>query len=394
MTSYCAGGGEFGDIAVLMSTVDCHVAAYVASAYAGLFGQSGSMLPALVGALTIYVALYGYRLLSGGGILASDLVKRFIALGFVLAFATNWPAYQTVFVNTITGGAEEIAGMMSEATAGRATSSVSIAGGLDAAIDEMTRLAGNWSRQTPLDAALPAPGAPAPPVQSSPAAISAANMLWISATLFGVASAGALVVIKASLAFLLALGPVFLMLGVFPGTRGLFEGWLRTIVAGSLALAFTLLATSGALAIIAPILAEIAGEQALGVNNVEPVFALTIACVVFAMLVRQIVATTARLTAAWRLPGGEREGALAARDAAPAPTASSASVGDARIVDLVASIGRPDHALPARAAIAASQSSAPFDGRDASDPRADIRRAPRAYRGFGSSGRRIARGLS
>ncbi len=391
MTAYCAGGGEFSGIAALMATVDCHVAAYIASAYAGLFGQTGSMIPALVGALTIYVALYGYRLLSGGGVLASDLVKRFITLGFVLAFATNWPAYQTVFVNTITGGAEEIAGMMSQATTGRAISSASIADSLDAAIDEMTGLASNWSRRTPLDAAS---AGPASPVQSSPAAVSAANMLWISAVLFGVGSAGVLVVIKASLAFLLALGPVFLMLGVFPGTRGLFEGWLRTIVAGSLALAFTLLATSGALAIIAPMIAEIAGEQALGVNNVEPVFALTIACVVFAMLVRQIVSTTARLTAAWRLPESGREGATAERDPAPVTTASSAIAGDPRIVELVAAVGRQDHALPARAAVAAALSSASHGGVDATDPRADIRRAPRAYRGFGSSGRRNARGLS
>lgn len=394
MTSYCAGGGELSDIAVLMATVDCHVAAYIASAYAGLFGQSGSMIPALVGALTIYVALYGYRLLSGGGVLASDLVKRFIALGFVLAFATNWPAYQTVFVGAITGGAEEIAGMMSQATTGRTTSSASIADSLDAAIDDMTELAGNWSRRTPLDAAATPPGAPAPPVQSSPAAVSAANMLWISAVLFGVASAGVLVVIKASLAFLLALGPAFLMLGVFPGTRGLFEGWLRTIVAGAFALAFTLLATAGALAIIAPMIAEIADAQAQGVNNVEPVFALAIACVVFAMLVRQIVSTTARLTAAWRLPDGGRENAAAERDTAPAPTVSPSIAGDPRIVDLVASIGRPDHALPARAAVAASLASPPHGGPDAADPRADMRRAARAYRGFGSSGGRIARGLS
>jgi type IV secretion system protein VirB6 len=311
----------------------------------------------------------------------------------VLAFATNWPANQTVFVNTITGGAEEIAGMMSQATTGRATSSASIADSLDAAIDEMTDLASNWSRRTPLDAASEAPGAPAP-VQSSPAAISAANMLWISAVLFGVGSAGVLVVIKTTLAFLLALGPVFLMLGVFPGTRGLFEGWLRTIVAGSLALAFTLLATAGALAIIAPMIAEIAGEQALGVNNVEPVFALTIACVVFAMLVRQIVATTARLTAAWRLPESGRESAMAERDPAPATIASSALAGDPRIFELVAAVGRQDHGLPARAAVAAALSSASHGGVDDADPRADIRRAPRAYRGFGSSGRRIARGLS
>ncbi len=399
MTQLCSAA-DISDIAALMATVDCQTAAYVESAYRGLFGDSGALTAALAGGLTIYVAIYGYRLIAGaGGATIPDLFRRFIAIGFILAFATNWPAYQTVFVSTITGGAEEVAQLMSVATTGRAETSQSVAEKLDEAIEEITVLADNWSRKTPLDAATINPAAPPdqgaatpplfqPPPQSAPG--SAVTMLWISAMLLGVASAGVIVITKIMLSFLLALGPAFLMLSLFSGARGLFEGWLRTIVAAAFVLVFTLLSTAGALSAIAPMVAGIADEQAIGVNNARSVFALLIACVVFALLIHQIISATARLTAGWRLP--ERTHAGASRELHDAEASQRpAALHDTRITDIVASVSRNgEEASRPRSAITPAYSAASEDFGQAHA--GDVRRAARAYRGFGSARLRAAGG--
>jgi type IV secretion system protein VirB6 len=396
---------RYDSIAALMATIDCHVAAYVARAYQGLFGENGWLTSALVGGLTIYVAIYGYRLIMGGGATVPDLMRRFIAMGFVIAFSSNWPAYQTAFVNTIVGGAEEVAGLMSVATTGRAATSASVAENLDSVVSAMTGLATHWGQRTPLGAqtvqtfsedaegASTPPSAQPAPAQPTPAGLSAPTMLWISALLLGVASAGVIVVTKITLGFLLALGPAFILFALFPGTRGLFEGWLRSILGGAFVLVFALLASAGALAVLAPMTEDIARNQMLGDNSAGPVFALAVASIVFAMLIRQVIASTTRLVSAWRLP--ERIAARRSDDAsAAANPREQASLADSRIVEMVASVSRSatDGGGPSRASTISAAATPAQVETDASGNGPDIRRASRAYRGFGSTGPRIARG--
>ncbi len=390
MTLACPSLDDLSDIGALMVSVDCQSAAYVASAYEGLFGTGGGLAQVLAGALTIYVAFYGYRLIIGAGsATAPDLVRRLAVIGAILALSSNWPAYQTLFVDTVTGGAEELAGMMSAATTGRPASSASIAGEIDVAVSEMTRLATEWSRKPPIDARDPSEVAVQPPL--APAGVSAVNMLWLSAILLGVSSAGVIVITKITLAFLLAIGPLFLMLALFPAARGLFEGWLRTIAAGAFVLVFTILATGGALSVVAPIIGAIARDQAQGINDAGAVFTLLIACIVFAMLVRQVLTTTARLTAAWRLPfASTREHATsrAQDDAAARPGAPFAN---ARVTELVASVSREasQSTKPRTLGAAAAAATTPFE---AGADNSATRRAARAYRGFGASRLRAAGG--
>lgn len=393
MTIACPSLDNLSDIGALMVSVDCQSAAFVASAYEGLFGTGGGLAQALAGALTIYVAFYGYRLIVGAGsATAPDLVRRLAVIGVILALSSNWPAYQTLFVNTVTGGAEEIAGMMSSATTGRAASSASIAAEIDIAVDELTRLATEWSRKTPAPGAATVPDSPVAidrPV--GPAGVSAVNMLWLSAILLGVGSAGVIIITKITLAFLLALGPLFLTLALFRASRGLFEGWLRTIVAGAFVLVFSILATGGALSVVAPIIAAIARDQAAGVNDVGAVFTLLIACIIFAMLIRQVLTTTARLTAAWRIPF-LADDKVAASSGDPEPERRAGQVfANERIAGLVASVSQgADTQTPSRMIVAGAAAAAA--GFEKEPDSAATRRAARAYRGFGSTRVRAAGG--
>lgn len=390
MTIACPSLDDLSDIGALMVSVDCQSAAYVASAYEGLFGTGGGFAQALAGALTIYVAFYGYRLIIGAGsATAPDLVRRLAVIGAILALSSNWPAYQTLFVNTVTGGAEDIAAMMSSATTGRPATSASIAAEIDIAVDEITRLATEWSRRTPGPAAAP-DSAVAIDRPAGPAGVSAVNMLWLSAILLGIGSAGVIVITKITLAFLLALGPLFLTLALFRTSRGLFEGWLRTIVAGAFVLVFTILATGGALSVVAPIIAAIARDQAAGVNDVGSVFTLLIASIIFAMLVRQVLTTTARLTAAWRLPFLAEEKTAAAGNGPDPVRRSEPAFANERIAGLVASVSQTAETQTAPRTIVATAAAAAALEKEPASPA--HRSAARAYRGFGSSRVRAAGG--
>jgi hypothetical protein len=59
---------------------------------------------------------------------------------------------------------------------------------------------------------------------------SPAGLLNLSALMLLLGTVGVLIVARLALAALLALGPVFIILALFKGTRGLFEGWLKTAV--------------------------------------------------------------------------------------------------------------------------------------------------------------------
>ncbi len=52
---------------------------------------------------------------------------------------------------------------------------------------------------------------------------------------------GLLVTARIGLALLLALGPIFVVLALFDGTRGLFTGWLKGLVMLALAPLFAVL---------------------------------------------------------------------------------------------------------------------------------------------------------
>jgi type IV secretion system protein VirB6 len=340
----------------------------------------------------------------------SGLSKRIFALGAVVAFASNWAAYQTVVVNFVYGGAEQLASVLAGVAHGPTTSvTPGIVARLDAVFEAITDLASNWSYKTPLDQAQPPPTVenfaeaatnptlpPAANAQAqppTPGATSAINMLWFSAMALALGSAGVLVITKILLGFLLALGPVFILLALFPATRGLFEGWLRAVAANAFTPVFALLGTAGALGVVEPIIQSIALDQQNGITDVEPVFVLAMASLIFGMLMAMALATTAKLASAWRLPIGGQEKAPVAIDA---PSAAALAPGaNARIQEIVAAAANGASAAPVsapddRRSIGSQIVLAPAleDRRESED---FARRTPRrAYRGFGAA--RLSRG--
>ena len=231
-----------------MRAVDCRTGEGTQLAFGRLFGDHGALLPALTGLLTLYVALFAIGMLTGRTRLgAASLTPRMLTLGMVLTFATSWLAYQHVVWTLAIGAPDQLATMIA-GTHGSAT---------DAFADKLDMIftaIADSTKQTPTTA-ISAAGATAN--GASPTGISilsAQGLLWISGLMLLVGTVGVLVTAKVALAALLAVGSVFIVLILFPGTRGLFEGWLKAVVSSALVPLFTVLVGGGALTLIAPLI--------------------------------------------------------------------------------------------------------------------------------------------
>src|SRR5690606_25537270 len=193
---------------------------------------AGAVLTAL---LTLFVALYGVRLLFGPGDEPRDLVGAALKIGIVMTMAVSWPAWRTVAYDTVLHGPAEVAASIMPTTLPDPR------GGLperlqaiDTGIAAFT--AAGTGRQT---GALIAEGAASgfgAIALEDEAGLGWARPLYLASTI------GALAILRIAGGLLLALAPLLAALLLFDFSRGLFAGWLRGLVLTALgSLAVTVL---------------------------------------------------------------------------------------------------------------------------------------------------------
>jgi type IV secretion system protein VirB6 len=363
--SQCAPFGAEGPagVADALSKVDCLANDATAVSFGRLFGAHGSFTTALTIVLTLYIALLAFNLLTGRSALRiSVLTPRMMTLGLVLTFATSWVAYQSVVWNLATGAPDEIASVL-VGTNGSATTA--FAQQLDGFFSAITDAA--TSVQPNADAANPAASAIAASSMTSPT-----NILFIAALILLLGTVGVLVVCRLALAALLIVGPVFIVLALFEGTRGLFEGWLKSVAMFAFVPLLTVVMGSGALVAIAPMVSGLA-EAGGGPIPMRTAVSILVAAIIYASLMLLVLKVAANLTRGWRLGrgsmvpmpafagglmGSHQERALAP---APAVAATSPTITSDRVRNTVASIEATatSHRISTSAAMQASALPAP-----------------------------------
>ncbi len=370
----CAPTDGTGLVAPLLDQVDCQVAAYVETTYNAMFGPFGFLEPALTGALTIYIAIYGFQLILGrSGLSLSGLAPKVLLIGLVLAFATRWGAYQAVFLNLFYGGADHIASMLLSGGDGVFTR-------LDNVLRELIRLASEWNDTAINRASELANGLPPQQLETPTPAKSngIVNLLWFSAILLALSTAGVLIIAKIVLGLLLALGPALVVLALFAATRGLFEGWLKTLANYALVAAFAMALAGGVLLLVEPMVLTIADARAGGDVNPQPVFVLAVTVFVFALLMVQVLRMCAKLTGSWALPKGREDSAPSeVRSAESAAAASHTSNG--RVADMVVAVERSVGAARDNRSSATAQTAFAAQGNPSTYA---SRRTGQAYRSF------------
>ncbi|TMM46665.1 type IV secretion system protein [Qipengyuania marisflavi] len=265
-------GDEFL-LRVLMH-IDCQSRQLGTFGYQSLADPGSFAAQFMAGLLTLFVALYGLRLLFGPGPGMRDTVMDVVKIGVVLTLAFSWPAWKTLVHDVVLDGPAQIAASIAPSSlsregrglparlqaADRAMVSLTSAGTgrANGAILQNDALGGNFSGTALRDEE----------------ALGYARLFYLAGVI------GSLALMRLAAGLLLALAPLAAGLLLFGATRGLFSGWLRGLV-------LTLLGTLGAgvvlaveLSVVEPWLADALRIRSLGyATPAAPIelFALTLA---------------------------------------------------------------------------------------------------------------------
>ena len=283
-----------GGIAASLTAVDCVATEFAGAAFSRLFAPGGALGPVLTIVLTLFVAIFAIMLLTGrSSVGVRSLTPRAMTLGLVLTFATSWVAYQSVVWNLALGAPDYLATIL---TGSDGSATAVFASKIDVvfqAVQEATR--GKQDIDT----------------------FSPAGMMWMGAMLFLLGTVGVLVTARIALAVLVALGPIFVVMALFNGTRGLFAGWVKGMVMLAAAPLIAVLGGSIMLELAVPILSSLL--QGGGELNAQAAMAFFMVGAVHVALMIITLKVAGTMVAGW-----EVFGLAAGKDASPAPAPRAA----------------------------------------------------------------------
>ncbi|MGH6781009.1 MAG: type IV secretion system protein [Sphingomonadaceae bacterium] len=315
----------------------------------------------MTGLLTVFVSLFGYRLLFGHTPGVRDGVLVLVKIGIVLALATNWAAYRTLVYDVALKGPAQLA-----ADIGSPSGLPGAGGGLVPRLDYTDRafvalaIAGASSAANPQVARPPAMQAMAP--GAAPQMLPGFDALALGASrmMYLVGAIGALASVRLVAGLLLALGPFFVTFLLFDGTRGLFEGWVRVLAGTFLGALGAAIVLGVELALLEPWLADLLALRAANLPISGTPTELLVVTLVFALALLAILIAAARVALGFRLSPIRRSGSdrlvaairgeepripVAVREAGIAPAESRSRA--ATVVDAVAASQRREAALAA-----------------------------------------------
>lgn len=262
----CTPAGEPGLIAQLLADTDCQAFGLVERGYGALSAPGGSVAALITTLMVIAVAFYGYRLMLGRGLAIAEVTALAVKFGVVLLIAASWSTWQSIAYDTLARAPSRIASELIVAIDAPAPLA-----GVQSALDRLE--AGNvgWRMRA---------GIASPLVGGAPTAAMALN---VSAFLLTLSTVGMLVVSRIVLALLLAIAPVMAGFLLFDATRGLLEGWLRTMIAAALVPLGVLTLSAIELAILNPMIDRMLAQQAAKVFELSDVTPVALVVIIFSL---------------------------------------------------------------------------------------------------------------
>jgi len=351
MASCVALNPAAGSAETMVNAVDCYVQSTVQVGYANLLGEGSVFSVALTIALTIYVAIIGYRLIFGRSSLSvGEMMPRMIMIGAVLALTSNWATYQVLVYDVLTDGPQEIVRAINpdEGDVPRITERVDVLSGrmVDLA-DAWTEFDARPEQMLPTDARAPEPAAVPVTANNITAFVApkdslGPNMLLFSALFLVLASAGVLVVAKIILGLLLLLGPVFAVLGLFTSTRGLALGWGRAAVMMALVPIMTITTAAGAVVALEPILTQMYVLAGQGDFSLRAALTILVIVLIMVAVSVQLFRIGRTIVSGWTLSFGQHRAIdnLLSTPMAHDPLPSSNVVYNERMQSLVSAVER------------------------------------------------------
>ncbi len=299
-----------GFISSLLNYVDCQALAIGAGGYQALAAPGSISSVVLTGLLTIFVALFGYRMLFGHRPTVRDGVLALVKIGIVLTLTMSWGAYQILVYDVAFRSPAQVAGEI-----GRPAAIPGANGGLVWRIDNADRLLVALAQPdlVTAEAASAEPngfGGAAPRTSAAPVAsgydswtLGGARILFLTAV------GGGLAAMRLIAGVLLALGPLFIGFLLFDRTRGLFEGWLRVLAGTALGALGAAIVIGVELAFIEPRLAHLLTLREAGYVLPGVEVEIFVVAAIFALVLLAMLAATARVAGGLRLFANWRDAA-------------------------------------------------------------------------------------
>lgn len=250
-------GGRF--LSGLLLHIDCQGRNIGSYGYGALAEPGSTASDVLTGLLTIFVALYGYRLLLGPTPHTRDFIGDIVRVGLVLTLAVSWPAWRIVGYDVVLNGPVEMAqgvGFASGLPGGR-SDMVARLQNADDGIVAVTMY--GTGRLTGAVAA-------GSDIGDLPQGVALADQPALgygrSAFLIGIIAPFA--VFRLGAGALLAIAPLTAGLALFAGTSGLFGGWWRGLAFCLLGTLIQILVQGVELALLEPWLSDVLAKREAG----------------------------------------------------------------------------------------------------------------------------------
>ncbi|HYC75141.1 type IV secretion system protein [Brevundimonas sp.] len=280
-------------LSTLLRHIDCQAQTIGATGYQALADPGSSLAAVLTGVLTIFVALFGFRMILGQAPTLRDGVMAVIKIGVVLTLATSWGAYRTVVYDVVVDGPSQL----SAAIAGPAVlpgAEGDLIGRLQAADSAIIRLT-NLGTGREEAASRPLPGRTGPnqppdrtPLPDDPA-LGWARVLFLSGVVAAVAT------VRVTAGVLLALAPLMAGLLLFDFARSMFAGWARALMFTVLASIAVTIMLGIELALLEPWLAYVLQLREAKILTASAPVELLILCLAFALALFGSLAILLRL---------------------------------------------------------------------------------------------------
>ena len=277
-----------------LSAMDCQINAAVETGYSRLFGPGGYFGFALTAMLIIYVLLIGYGLMTGRTRLTVAMMSpRIMTMVLVLTFVSTWPAYHAIFYGLLMGGPDEVAAAL---LGQRGSAVMNFAQGLDVLFVKFAEIAHALDTGSHSTVATTSAQAPLVLPHSMPI-----TLFWLSGLFLLVSTLGVLILSRLVLYLLLILGPIFIIFALFPQTRGLFNGWLRTSLVFAMAPLFTVLGGTAALMLFVPLISAIGDDPLAAVTAVQPMVILFMGSLIYCAFLFILMWVSASIVKDWQV---------------------------------------------------------------------------------------------
>lgn len=243
-------------LATTFAHVDCQGRTIGAYGYGALSDPGSTITLALTGLLTLFIALFGIRLMLGYPTKGSDVIGGIIRVGLMLTLATSWPAWRVVGYDLVMDGPAEIA---------RAIGGASALPGSDGAIAQRLQNVddGLVAMTTYGTGRVSGDGADNSDRWGRFRGIALADDTGFGwgRVVFLAGAIGPYAVTRLSAGLLLALAPLMAGLLLFGGTFSLFAGWLRGLAFSALGALGLFVIEGVELAVLDPWVADVLAQR-------------------------------------------------------------------------------------------------------------------------------------